>query len=201
MADKFDISILSASSSWDKEWFSMMVPDEINKLTRLRGAILKWDELTTKEFDAYRERIERQPNPLWDAHGYDPVQDEAFMLMETARAMWASLAVSVSSTVERLFGRICNSLAIVLPPKANWGTKRNKLEAKLSIDFKTLLGYSEVTEARILANCFKHAGGTANDELVEDGDGPSGDDIEYESKDWVKIIGGTRSFMTALRLS
>ena len=174
------------------------LPLETEKLDRLRSAILKWQQVANEEFEGYLKQCEAQPaSPMAD-YGFDPVGDEAFMFGQTGRVMWASFAVAISSTVEHLFGSICKSLQLTLPAKPNWGNKKDAIEKRLNLNFNSLAEFTNVTLARLLANCFKHNAGVVNAELSQH-DGRSVDaEIEYEKEPWQTILADTKSFMTAV---
>src|SRR5688572_24058464 len=93
------------SNYGDGVWFGLMVGDEVAKLTRLHRAILKWDQTATEEFREYRRNAESRRSPLWDEHGYDPVADEASMLLDTQRVMLANLGVSIAACAENFIIR------------------------------------------------------------------------------------------------
>ena len=114
MSDQIDLSKLPPSKYGDDVWYGMMVPDEIAKLTRLYAAIGKWKDLTDGEFQKMSQQANQQRNPAWDEHGYDPIQDEAFMLLDTQRVMLANLGVSIASIAENFIVRICKDRNVSL---------------------------------------------------------------------------------------
>jgi len=175
-----------------------ILPLETEKLDRLRAAILKWQVISAEEFEHFRQRSEGQPaSPMAD-YGYDPVGDEAFMLGQTERVMWASFAVAIASAVERLFGSICGTLELKLPAKPNWGQKKGAIENKLGIDFASLDGFSGATLARLLGNDFKHNSCTVGSEFSSYSGRQIGLEIEYEKEQWEAILCDAISFMCAL---
>jgi hypothetical protein len=175
-----------------------ILPLETEKLDRLRAAILKWQVISAEEFEHFRQRSEGQPAPPMADYGYDPVGDEAFMLGQTERVMWASFAVAIASAVERLFGSICDSLELPLPAKPNWGHKKGAIEKKLGIDLASVDGFSGATLARLLGNDFKHNSGTVSPEHSSYSGRQIGVEIEYEKEQWQAILGNAKSFMCAL---
>lgn len=96
---------------------------------------------------------------------YDSLSDEVDMAQETERVMYACFGIAVFSVIENTVGEFCKINDIELQAGVNWGAKRIAVEHGLDVDFETFPGIKEVTELRLLSNCFKHNGGRANADL------------------------------------
>jgi len=181
---------------WDT-WYQLMLPDEISRLEALRRAILRWADLAHKEFAARWEGQERVADHRTD-WGYSPQDDDAFVLRQTERVMFANLAVTIASTVESFVSDICASLGIKFTDGTDYGRKVKALEKKLGIGFRKLPGYEAQRKARLLGNCFKHAGGKTDERYVKAFGGSEGQVIEYEEEDWVGLLRDVEMFLDAM---
>jgi len=187
---------MKAAMKW-AAWYELRVPDEISRLRALRQAILKWTDLAQREFAARWEGQEGVAD--WRADwGYDPQADDAFTLQQTERVLFASLAVTISSTVESFVADICTSLRLKLRDRADYGCKATALEEKLGVKFLSLPGHKAQRKARLLSNCFKHFGGKTDGEYVKAFDGPKDQEIEYEGEDWAGLLSGVETFLLAV---
>lgn len=196
-----DLSKLPPSKYGDDVWFSMLLPDEIGKLRRLHEAIGKWRIGTDAEFDDFKRQCDQNRNPVWDEYGYDPVQDEAFMLLETERVMLANLGVSIASTAENLIVGICKSRNVNALNNfgiTDFGIACQSLGNSLKIVLSKLPGYDGNQRARMLGNCFKHSEGKTNQKFVEKYGGDLGMTIEYEKEDWLGMIADTQTMLTEI---
>ena len=59
-------SKLSTSTCGVDVWLRMMLPDEIDNIKRLHCAICKWRDVAEAEFEEFKSKCERNPNPAWD---------------------------------------------------------------------------------------------------------------------------------------
>ena len=78
----------------------------------LHKAICKWQDIANQELQAFGEDVKQRWSPVWDEHGYDPVENEAATLLETERTMFASLSVSIASVVENFVFAVCQHFSI-----------------------------------------------------------------------------------------
>jgi hypothetical protein len=201
MADQLDMSNLPKPKYGDDVWFAMILPDEIAKLTRLHNAILKWSELTDKKFQEFRQQSEKQRTTQWDEYGYDPVSDEAFMLLGTERVMFANLGVSIAASAENFIVRLCKERGVNCvngKGQTDFAIACISLGNALGVVISDLPGYSGNQRARMLGNCFKHSEGRRNERFVEKYGGTLGEEIEYEKEDWPGMIGDTRTLLAEI---
>jgi hypothetical protein len=119
---------------------------------------------------------------------YDMANDEFYLDDLSIRILYAGLAVIISSATENLFETICSHYHIKLKSRAMWGDKRTALEGKLLISLEDLPGFKLNKRARLMANCFKHSDGRANEELARYTGVRKGDEIKYEIEPWDRII-------------
>ncbi len=82
--------------------------------------------------------------------------------------------------------------------RPNWGDLRKLFETNLNIKFDDVPCFNNVNRVRLLNNCFKHSNGTINEDFAKNSGGTEGDDIEYESEDWEKLISGCKTFLLQL---
>ena len=182
----------------DDVWFSMFLPDEISKLRRLLGAIGKWRQVADTEFDEFQKLCDQKRTPTWDEYGYDPAQDEAFMLLETERVMFANLAVTIASAAENFIIGICKVRGVNYVSDSGetpFGIACQGLGGSLKAVISELAGYSGNQRARMLGNCFKHSEGKTNQRFVDKYGGSLGEVIEYEKETWEQMIGDTETLL------
>ena len=79
-----------------------------------------------------------------------------------------------------------------------WIVFKNQIEGNTKIKFVNIPCFDTVNRVRLLNNCFKHSNGTLNKDFVKDFGGAEGDDIEYESEDWKKLISDCETFLLQL---
>ncbi len=180
----------------DRFFNEVVIRDEVNKLRALLRAIPKWEGVAVAEVDALAasdlgEVSEEQRH--W--HG-EYVNDCYYDIEETNEALYRSFAVSAASMVENLMGLFCREHAVALPDRPNWPDKRQGLERLIGggMDFNALPGFDSVIRARILANCFKHSGGTVSQEYI-DYIVPRvlGEEIRYQDENWTAVIDGIQT--------
>ncbi len=201
MSEHLDLSKVPQPKYGDIEWFAIMLPDEIANLTRLHGAILKWVEVTDKEFQDFRQQAEKRRTPQWDDYGYDPIGDEAFMLLGTERVMLANLGVSIAACAENFIIRVCKTRAVKCvndKGKTDFGIACSSLGSSLSVVLSQLPGYVGNQRARMLGNCFKHSEGKTNDSFVKKYGGTVGEEIEFEKEDWPSMIADTKTLLSEI---
>jgi hypothetical protein len=201
MSEQLDLSNLPQPKYGDNVWFSMIIPDEIANLTRLHGAILKWVEVTAKEFQDFQQQAEKRRTPQWDDYGYAPIGDEAFMLLETERVMLANLGVSIAACAEKFIFRVCKARGVKCENdkgKTDFGIACGSLGSSLSVVLSQLPGYDGNQRARKLGNCFKHSEGKTNDSFVKKYGGVVGEEIEYEKEDWPSMIADTNRLLSEI---
>lgn len=187
------------------DFYGLIIPDEIVKLKRVLQVIEQWGRISDEEFKKFQCESKNEQSELAEQCGYVPVNDEAFMLHQTARVMYANLAVTVAASAEAFVDRFCKARKLTYRNKAgklisrpDWGVKRCALESSLNVEFDSVDGFKLNRKARVMGNCFKHNNGQANEEWVELSGGKIGDDLQYESEDWSEIIDGTRTFLLNL---
>lgn len=196
----FDLSKLPTSNLRDDVWFSMFLPDEISKLRRLLGAIGKWRQVADTEFEEFHRLCDQKRTSIWDEYGYDPVEDEAFMLLATERVMFANLAVTIASGAENFIIGICKVRQ--LPCERNGKTELSvalgSLGKAIAQTISELPGYGGNQRARLLGNCFKHSEGKTNKQFVKKYGGAIGEEIEYETEDWPSMIDATETLLNEI---
>ena len=168
-----------------------ILPIEEEELDRLHAAILQWKALTHQQFTEFQQRVDAQRNPVWDQYGYEPVEDEAVMLLETERAMWATLGVSIASVAENFVIRVYNDRSVPHRTKqheTSFHVASTRLNWILGSDICTLQGYAENQQTRMLGNCFKHTEGRTNKRYVDKFGGDTDLVIAYEREDWPRLI-------------
>ncbi len=187
------------------DYYGLIIPDEIGKLKRVLQVIEQWERISDEELKKLQSESEKEHNELAEQYGYDPVNDEAFMLHQTARVMYANLAVTVATSAEVFVDCFCKAKGLTYLNKSgkpidrpNWGHKKSVLERSLSVKFEDINGFAVNRKARVMGNCFKHNEGQANEEYVNRYGGESGAELEYDNEDWSDIIDGTRTFLLNL---
>jgi hypothetical protein len=189
---------LSSNANAEEFLFAMIATDEIDKLTWLYGAILKWDQESSKEFDEFQIEAKKRHSDLRDQYGYDPVEDEAFMLRETMRVMLANLGVSIAACAENFIVSYCKARGLNClnsNGQTEFGIACGSLSKALKVEISKLPGYKGNQRARLLGNCFKHSESQKNDRFVEKFGGTVGEEIEYEKENWPSLIEETRTLL------
>ena len=179
---------------------------DVDRLTALRESIQEWIGRQQRDLAAHAEsRESKEMDEEEESWLSEQRADEACMIAETERLLYAGLAVAIMSTTETFTRRVCTTAGVQLLDKKgkpqkrpNWGHYRTGLERKLDTDFASMPGFPGCSRARILGNCFKHNGGRANDEYVKEYPGSLGDEIEYEKENWPDLIEATRTFLRGL---
>lgn len=177
--------------------YDWLARDEASKLDALREAIGKWHRIARKEF-AHRVATAEEPSGELLEHVADSLGDEAFMLQLTERAMWGSLSVAITSTVEAFLAAICRSGGATLSNRATWGEKRQKVDNLIGSSVDSFSGFATVEHVRKAANCFKHRGGNVDANYAMDYGGKLGEAIEFETWDWPAIIVEVKGFLVSL---
>ncbi|MBL4885762.1 MAG: hypothetical protein JKY95_14675 [Planctomycetaceae bacterium] len=175
--------------------------EEIGKLKRLHKAICKWQEVAATELDEFQHQCSQNHNPAWDEYGYDPVLEEAFMLQETERVMYANFAVTIASVVENFIINICNVRGVACVNdfgETHFGIACQCLGCSLKVVIHELPGYTGTQQARLLGNCFKHSDGKKNQRFVNKYGGFLDEIIEYENEDWLKMIAETKLLFSGI---
>lgn len=201
MVDEIDLSQSPDSPHGDDAWFSLTIPDKVGTLTRLHGAICKWQGIADQELQVLRREVEQRRTSAWDEHGYDPVQEEASLFLETERAMFANLGVTIASVAENFIIGICKRRNVLLTDsdgESNFGIICRNLNASLGTIVDRLPGYAGNQRARLLGNCFKHNDGTADSRFEKKYTVKAGTPIEYETECWKQMIEGTRTLLEEL---
>lgn len=151
------------------------------------------DDLATKrgQLDAKYPDDEGQ-DYLADWHG-----EEDFRINETARIMYAGLAISTASHIESCFEGFGKRCGITLPDRANWGMKKERLEERIGGKdcLSSVSGNEDAKRVRLLGNCFKHNDGKTNAEFVQAFGGTVGDEIDYEREPWDELITSVGRFL------
>lgn len=199
MTEPIDWSSLPTLRFGDEGWFGMMLPDEITKLKRLLNAINKWRNTEDAEFDEFKSKVEANSNPAWAEHGYDPLADEAFMMLATERVMFANLSVTIASAAENFLVGICKMRSVNCANdrgETNFGIACQSLGNSLNVVISDLPGFGGNQRARMLGNCFKHSEGKTNERFVKKYGGDLGETIEYESEHWEEMIAETETLLS-----
>lgn len=201
MSEQMDLSKRLPPKYGDDVLYGMMVPDEIAKLTRLYDAIGKWKALTDCEFQTLSQSASQQRNPAWAEYGYDPIADEAFMLLDTERVMFANLGVSIASTAENFIVRICKHRNVPLTDsdgESDFGIICCNFSVFLGARVSDLPGYAGNQRSRLLGNCFKHNAGKTDARFARKYKTTSEMAIEYEKENWIDMIEGTRVLLNEI---
>jgi len=196
-----DLTNLPTSKDRDYVWLGLILPDKIASLKRLHEAIAKWRTMTDAEFEEFKKQCAQKHKPSWDEFGYDPVEDEAFMLHETERVMFANLAVTIASAAENFIIDICKKRNVNCANdngETHFGIACQCLGCSLKVVICELPGYSGNQRARMLGNCFKHAEGKTNERFVRKYGGDLGKRIEYENEDWESAISETETLLSGI---
>jgi hypothetical protein len=201
MNEPFDWSKIPTSQHGDDVWFRMVLPEQIAKLRRLHEVINKWRAVADTEFASFQRQCEQNRKPAWGKYGYDPVQDEAFMLLETERVMFANLGVSIASCAENFIVGICKSRGnnyVNNAGESHYGIACKSLSSSLNVEISDLPGHAGNQRARMLGNCFKHSEGKANEKFATKYSVPLGEPIEFEKEDWSRMIVDTQTLLSEI---
>ena len=197
-SDGIDWSKLPQSKYGDDDFFRLLVPDEIAKLPRLHQVILNWQAATTLELEHFEQHSKAKHQPWWDEYDYDPVREESVMLLETERAMFASLAVSIASTAEHFIVRLCKHRNVSLTDadgESDFGIICENFSKSIGVTVSSLPGYPGNQRARFLGNCYKHNGGMTDSRFAKKYKTTEGEIIEYETENWTAMIDETRALL------
>lgn len=202
MTDKvrFEVSKPIPAIHGDDVLFSMFVSDEMSKLRRLLAAIGKWRRLVDTEFEEFQKLCDQKHTSIWDEYGYDPAQDEAFMLLATERVMFANLAVTIASAAENFIIGVCKArkLSCGKNGKTDLSIALGSLGKAVGQAIPELPGYGGNQRARLLGNCFKHSEGKTNGRFVEKYGGAIAEEIEYEKEVWPSMIDATEALLNEI---
>jgi hypothetical protein len=180
----------------DRFFNEIEVRHEMGKLRGLLRAIPKWEEVAVAEVDALAatdlsEMSEEQ------RHWHDEyVNDGYYGIDQTKEALYRGFAVSAASAVENIMGLFCGEHSVALRERPNWKQKREGLERLIGngMDINALAGFDLANRARVLANCFKHSGGTVSQEYVDHiGPRALGEEIRYQDENWSAVIEGIQA--------
>ena len=178
----------------------MIVDNVVDVLKGMKNAIEVWKhtadgKLKTRVEGAGGEKGMRQ-------EVCDGFNEEAFVIGNIERAMYASLAVSINSCVENYLKHTCRRLGITVPPKAGvpdiWGLLAP--DDDFPFEPQKSEGYESADKARVCCNLFKHNEGKKDKSFVRKYDGVIDEDIEYEGEDWPTIIEDVRKLLRSLAL-
>src|SRR6476660_691462 len=92
------------------DFLRMAIYDVTGRLNRLLNSTIirrDADVAALKKFEA-----EYKPNPVAESHGYDPIGDEAMMVEQIERLMFAIVAVAINSEKESFVIRVCRELEL-----------------------------------------------------------------------------------------
>jgi len=186
---------------------------EIEGIENLLSAIKKWYCSASKELTDIQSQLE-----IKDASEYawDELDDKYRISNKVKRIMYANVAVSLFAIVEYFLFLLCANFDIIqvkinesgkteiknsggnIIKWPNWGNFRGPIEKNSNIKFDDIPCFNDVNRVRLLNNCFKHSNGTINGDFAKNSGGTEGDDIEYESEDWEKLISGCKTFLLQL---
>ncbi len=192
---------MAGMRTMDDRFFSECIfRDEAAKLRAIRRAIPKWEELALREVKVDESKDLDGMSDLQQHWHSEYINDQYHLLNQTTNALFAGLAVSAAASVENAMGMLCAEQNVTLPPRANWGDKRNGLQEVLGVtSIGALSGFWAANRARLLGNCFKHNGGKLNQEWVDEPlGGVLDEEISYADEDWDAIIDGVLVFLLAL---
>jgi len=176
---------------------------EIEVIENLLSVIKEWYCLTSEKLTDIQSQLETK-----DAHEYawDELDDKYRISNKVRRIMYANVAVSLFAIAEYFLFLLCVNFGIIqvkirrsgkteiknsggkIIERPNWGVFKNQIERNTKIKFVNIPCFDTVNRVRLLNNCFKHSNGTINKDFVKNFGGAEGDDIEYESEDWKKLI-------------
>lgn len=199
-AEPFDWSKLPSSKYGDDVWLAIFLPDKIDRLRRLHEAIGKWRLIADEELEEYGKQCELERTPAWDEYQYEPLHDEAFMMLETERAMFANLGVSIASAAENFIFYICKvrGASYIKADKNDFSTALASLSEDIGATISDLPGYLGNQRARMLGNCFKHSEGRKDQRFVKKFGGEHGESIEYEKENWAEMIADTETLLSQI---
>jgi hypothetical protein len=186
----------------DNRFFNeVIVHDEMSKLRSLLQMIPNWEASAVVEVNTLAARdVGDMSLEQSQWHG-EHVNDRYYDIDVVTKLMFCGLAVIAASAVENVMGMFCREHDGKFNPKADWRTKRQRLEQLIGDDasLSDLPGFSWAHRARILANCFKHNGGTVNEEYAKSiVHRPIGDEIRYQDENWAAIIDGIQTALLSL---
>ena len=184
----------------DRFFNEVVVRDEVSKLRALLRAIPKWEEVAVAEVDALAaidlgEMSEEQRH--W--HG-ENVNDSYYSIDVTKDALFGGLAVNAASTVENIMRMLCNEYKVALRERANWCHMEQGLARLIGgVRLSDVPGFDSADRSRILANCFKHNGGTVNQEYIDKiAPRPLDEVIRYRDENWGATFNGIQKALLAL---
>jgi len=184
----------------DRFFNEIVVRDEVSKLRALLQAVPKWEEVAVAEADAFAASDHGEMSAE-QQHWHDEfINDRYFSIDVTKEALFRGLAVSAASTVENVMGMLCQEYNVALRERANWVDKRRGLEQLIGgTSLGDIPGFDSADRARILANCFKHNGGTVNQTYIAAiAIRPLGEEIRYQDENWGAILDGIQTALLAL---
>ncbi len=186
----------------EREYLRLVVQDEESRLLVLIDVIPTWQAVA---LDALTKRASvlraSKLDPDLRQTSEDDLGNDHDLVLQTVRALYASLAVSIASAAENYVGSICRRKNLLVDAaghplaRPDWGVKRQKLQDALAFNFDDLEGFVLNKKARLLGNCFKHSDGRRNEQLASQFGGTEGEVIEYENENWRDLIEGTGSFL------
>ena len=127
----------------DESFFSLVdVSCEMSTLRSIRRAIPKWETAVDEEM-----ATDNPPEGASDleSHWHEQHrQDQAYTLEVTKNALFAGLAVSTTSAIERLMKKLCEDRGLQLPDRANWGHASRALAGFTGAALSVLPGFAEI---------------------------------------------------------
>lgn len=177
-------------------WMGLAIGCDFNMLSQYLDVIRNHRSRIQNDIKAYINDLEKDGNVPQEI--YEAKIDEMDLAKETERVMYACFGISVFSVIENTLRKFCMNNSITVVDRADWGIKRNAIEQNLNVDFKTFPGIDEVTELRLLSNCFKHNGGRVDSEFKKQYGTTLNNEIKYENKDWKNLVLKTQQFLNEL---
>lgn len=197
--EPIDWTKMPLTGSDDREWYGVLMADSVNRLTRHHAAIKKWNELVQVELRDLAAETAGKRHPAWEEHGYDPVGQEAEVLLDTERAMFGSLGVAIAATAENFIVGICKDRKIPLTDEdgeSDFGIICCNFNAALKVIVSSLPGYAGNQRARLLGNCFKHNDGRTDARFAKKyKEETEGRIIAFEAEEWDGMISATETLL------
>ncbi len=184
------------------DFYTLIIPDEVTKLKRVLEIIKKWEIISNSELDSiFQNQSEQEQKKVAIDYDYEPVNDEAFIIHQSTRVIYANLAVTVTASVEKFIDYFYQSQKAIFKDNPNdysYNRKQECLERQCKIKFDQIDGFKLTQKARIMGNCFKHNAGNANEVFAKKFDVSLGESIYFEKENWLEIIVATECFLVCL---
>lgn len=187
---------------------------ELEGIENLLSAIKKWYCSASKELADIQSQLEKIKDV--SEYDWDDLAYKYHISNKVKRIMYANIAVSLFAIAEHFLFLLCVNSGFTKVKisesgetkiknsegkgikRPNWGVFKNQIERNTKIKFVNIPCFDTVNRVRLLNNCFKHSNGTINKDFVKNFGGAEGDDIEYESEDWKKLISDCEIFFGGL---